>query len=110
MPHPLPETSTPKITPRTICVALLFLPAFLIEFTALDAGRYDYYFNHRFGFSVEIPSGLTTEPPPTNGDGQVYRAVDGSFRLAVSAIDGATSDTLATFMAADMDACLSHPP
>ncbi len=44
------------------------------------------YSNPRFGASAEVPSDWRAEPPPENGDGQVFRSPDGQASIAVSGI------------------------
>lgn len=39
--------------------------------------------NARFGFSIDVPSGLIEQPPPENGDGATFLAADQSAELRV---------------------------
>jgi hypothetical protein len=41
------------------------------------------YVNDRFGFSVDVPSSFVAEPPPTDGDGEIYDGDAGLVKLTV---------------------------
>jgi len=43
--------------------------------TALAADTVPYH-NDRFGFTLDVPLGWASDPPPANGDGATYRSPD----------------------------------
>ncbi|WP_088069991.1 hypothetical protein [Gottfriedia luciferensis] len=55
--------------------SLLFIVAIFILVNSFNqpvghaAQKYHTYYNNRFGFTIQIPSGFKAGPPPTNGDG-----------------------------------------
>ncbi|WCS23983.1 hypothetical protein LOK46_22960 [Methylobacterium sp. NMS14P] len=66
--------------------------------------------NARFGFSVDVPADLVAEPPPDNGDGQVFRSADGHLHLTVSGLNAVIDQDLDAVVAADRKTCLRQPP
>ena len=59
---------------------------------------YAMYCNVRFGFTVQYPRSCKKDPPPENGDGQIFRAADG-FEMVASGRWNASDDTVASLIA-----------
>jgi hypothetical protein len=62
--------------------------ALIFAVYAYPAGADDFrlYSNPRFGASAEAPSNWRAEPPPENGDGQIFRSPDGQASITVSGV------------------------
>ncbi|TLS38599.1 hypothetical protein [Pseudalkalibacillus caeni] len=70
---------------------------------------YSTYNNERFGFSLQIPEGMTMDPPPTNGDGGTFR----NGELTVTAYGGHTNtvqqgETIGTYYKQDMESITTN--
>lgn len=72
--------------------------------TAALAAEWNRYENPRFGYEIALPPGFTpVGPPPTNGDGRVFRSDDGTQVLRVyggNVIDPEFGDAVGRAMAA----------
>ncbi|MDQ7081379.1 MAG: hypothetical protein Q9M41_12005 [Paracoccaceae bacterium] len=65
--------------------AILAIAAAALAILPASAGQWQQYVNPRFGTAAEIPvSGFRALPPPDNGDGQEWEALDGSGRFSIS--------------------------
>lgn len=60
--------------------------ALFLVFASLPAAaeKYRSYTNERFGQTADVPASWHPDPPPTNGDGLIFRSPDGSASLTVS--------------------------
>jgi hypothetical protein len=58
-----------------------------------DSQSYVKYCNERYGFCLELPNHLVTEPPPVNGDGRRFHD-DKGFLLIASGINNVLDETL----------------
>jgi hypothetical protein len=67
---------------RPVALALILT----ICASAASADDFRLYSNPRFGATAEIPSDWRADPPPENGDGQVFKSKDGQASIIVSGI------------------------
>lgn len=68
---------------RSVIFSSAIVVILLVSHFASGQTKYDTYDNQRFHFSIEYPSDLLKmiEPPPTNGDGRIFRSKDNSVEL-----------------------------
>ena len=59
-PAPLPQSQSPVSSTKAV-----------VDNTEPE---YTVYHNSRYGFSIDIPRHFIADPPPTNGDGQMYHS------------------------------------
>ena len=58
-------------------VPLGLLLASMVAASTAPAADWTPFHNDRFGFSVDVPAGFTSAPPPENGDGGTFTSPDG---------------------------------
>jgi len=61
-------------------IPALFFVVFVTSASAADWSRYE---NSRFGYVIDVPPAFAGEGEAANGDGEVFRAADGSRLLRV---------------------------
>ena len=67
-----------------------------------------HYVNDRFGFSADIPAGFQPQNPPANDDGFQFE-LEGAV-ITASAVRNETGDTMASFAALSIAACVDQQP
>jgi hypothetical protein len=67
---------------RTLALALILFAGVC----PAQADGFRLYSNPRFGATAEVPSEWRADPPPENGDGQIFRSPDGRGSLTISGI------------------------
>lgn len=54
---------------------------------------YETYTNNKYGFSIDYPTNLIADTLPTNGDGLLFKSIDGTVSISVSGINNVSNET-----------------